>query len=604
MPGQSPVSPTAAKQSLPPLLQEPTPTSEASPAPTGAAAGVKPPAVKAAPDTNDPLTTAAPIGALSRAAFQDTLAELSAHARQAQTDSTSALRTLRIGAERRLGIEVKIEDPALRELFGHLLQVEELLLQVRQNGEALANGAEVLADGPPRPLPANPAAALVSGDGVRGGTPQPTGLMGAASLSDALAAVARSGASEAEVSDAASTVDQAAWITLSLSPNASEKGSARYSMVRRLIEEVFEPIESQLAEHERIRGLLREQQNWRRMLERCQWEVVALKKSGSVSAAIASAVAGGLKPLAGGGPSARKGSAEERLQAAMAKVKSLDEEVLAQLLDIRDRARQIIIRPWVALARIRADFFAALAATWAPVATAFGAAEDEKPALPTGTVVSSDPTSSNSVAPIVTAMVVGATELVVGTAEASPFIGKVVDVMSEGARNLVERVGLAPTTGVSPEEAAAAAAAAGLTDCSAASRAAASKEETAAAPAPAPATAVAAAAGDQDTAAAYAPAPATAVAAAAGDQDTAVSHASAPATAVSVAASEQDAPGPSFSGTAPGPVETANPFAEDVGSSPFADDDMIVSPSSVPHFGGSLPSADVGEPEPVSPSAP
>merc|ERR1711879_1030197 len=75
---------------------------------------------------------------------------------------------------------------------------------------------------------------------------------------------------------------------------------------------------------------------------------------------------GGLQPL---GSATRNDDADKRLQVALDKMAALDAEVLGRLLAIRRDARMIVGAPWVALARIRAEFFAGLAAHWGPVAT-------------------------------------------------------------------------------------------------------------------------------------------------------------------------------------------------------------------------------------------
>ena len=75
----------------------------------------------------------APITTLSRLAFKDALLELQVTARKTREASFEVLQRLFQSAERRLGVEVEIEDPAIRSLFQvHVLAVEELLQQARK----------------------------------------------------------------------------------------------------------------------------------------------------------------------------------------------------------------------------------------------------------------------------------------------------------------------------------------------------------------------------------------------------------------------------------------------------------------------------------------
>merc|ERR1719453_1421740 len=84
------------------------------------------------------VSTTGDLGALSKKAGHELFVEFSASAQNTRAASSAAWNWLRLGAEKRLGLEVSIEDPALRELFGHLLQVETLLGQVRDNADSLA----------------------------------------------------------------------------------------------------------------------------------------------------------------------------------------------------------------------------------------------------------------------------------------------------------------------------------------------------------------------------------------------------------------------------------------------------------------------------------
>eukprot|EP00439_Symbiodinium_sp_Y106_P068806 s525_g11.t1 len=80
---------------------------------------------------------AAPIVKLSRLALKDALLELEIVARKTRDASSAAVLQLFQSAEKRLGVEVDIPDPAQRNLFQiHVLAVEELLSQVRSQAMA------------------------------------------------------------------------------------------------------------------------------------------------------------------------------------------------------------------------------------------------------------------------------------------------------------------------------------------------------------------------------------------------------------------------------------------------------------------------------------
>eukprot|EP00439_Symbiodinium_sp_Y106_P031723 s3913_g3.t2 len=69
----------------------------------------------------------------------------------------------------------------------------------------------------------------------------------------------------------------------------------------------------------------------------------------------------------------RTDALQESLQEAHLKMAAIDTDVLAKLLDIKAEARSLVAKPGAALARIRCEFFAEMAASWATVATDLGA---------------------------------------------------------------------------------------------------------------------------------------------------------------------------------------------------------------------------------------
>merc|ERR1711879_874608 len=100
---------------------------------------------------------------------------------------------------------------------------------------------------------------------------------------------------------------------------------------------------------------------------------------------------GGLQPL---GSATRNDDADKRLQAALDKMAALDAEVLGRPLAIRRDARMIVGAPWVALARVRAEFFAGLAAHWGPIATELNLTPSHS-ALPTASPAAAAPAPLN-----------------------------------------------------------------------------------------------------------------------------------------------------------------------------------------------------------------
>ncbi|CAE8597693.1 unnamed protein product [Polarella glacialis] len=319
--------------------------------------------------------------------MQETLTDLAATARVTGAVSSSAIQRLRQGTEKRLGLEVSIEDPALRDLFGHLLQVEALLGQLRQQALALLDAANTLAEGPTSTWQAGLIKGSVSIRGASRGSLVGIGMATSSSSSGAkqgpeklaadLASFAEQVACEGVPSptgtlDAglAKKVGDLCWQTYSLSPNAGERGSTRYRLERRTSEEVTFTIDAQLEKHERLRNQIRSRQRWRDAVEQCQHEVVVLRKANR-SATSFMPVRTGQMVLRDS--ALRIEAWEEKLQQAQAKVSAIDSDILGELLELKANARAIVAKPFAAFARIRAEFFASLAVAWAPLAADLGA---------------------------------------------------------------------------------------------------------------------------------------------------------------------------------------------------------------------------------------
>ncbi|CAJ1367891.1 unnamed protein product, partial [Effrenium voratum] len=303
-------------------------------------------------------------GATSRAKLQETLAELAATSLTGA--ASAALRRLRQDAERKLGLEVKIEDPALRELFGHLLQVEQLLFQLRQQAVALQEATNAFAEGAGRLL-------RRAGGNSPAGSPTQEGP-GSGALATKLRELSELSGTPREDRlgpELDKAVASVTWQTLSRSPNAGEGGSARYRLEREL-NEVLQLVDGQLEQHEKLRQQIRERDCWKGAAEQCQQELAAARR-GPLGVQLASF---GASFFAGPTTAmARLDALQEQLQEAQAKMAALDTDVLAQLLEVKAEARSLVAKPWAALARIRCEFFASMAASWAPVATDLGASQ-------------------------------------------------------------------------------------------------------------------------------------------------------------------------------------------------------------------------------------
>eukprot|EP00930_Biecheleria_cincta_P076450 TRINITY_DN63675_c0_g1_i1.p1 TRINITY_DN63675_c0_g1~~TRINITY_DN63675_c0_g1_i1.p1 ORF type:complete len:507 (+),score=117.70 TRINITY_DN63675_c0_g1_i1:43-1563(+) len=358
---------------------------ESSVAASSTAAGLHHSAASAPADEPIPVSqvaqslTAAPIASLSRVALQETFAELAASARSTAAASSAAIRRLRNGAERSLGIEVSIEDPALRDLFGHILQVEALLDQLKQQAAAVCNGAALLAESQSK--------VAWSPCMEQAGKQEQTRRPASSSLSEKLATLSPELVLDGTGAELQRCLDEASWTTLSLSPNAGEQGSARYCLERRLQEEVLDHVEAQLRRHDDIRDRIRQRQCWQEQVAKCQVEILAIKKGVSSWSGMVANIGGnlasaaprtgqeeGLKLQGPGYAASRIEALDEELTQAQAKVSSIDAEVLAELLELQAEARGIVAKPWAAFARIRTEFFRGMASGWAPMATELGAA--------------------------------------------------------------------------------------------------------------------------------------------------------------------------------------------------------------------------------------
>jgi len=267
---------------------------------------------------------AAPIAELSRLALKDAVLELGAAARKNWDVSSAAVLQLWQVAEKRLGVEVDIEDPAIQGLFAlHVLAVEELCNRVRAQADATVAAIEAWSQ---PPLSASSAGlkvvAIASGAADRGGT------IGAE-------------LQEADEAMAASKV----------------------RLHSRLLSEVCSALDQRLERHEAVRGDVRNRKRWSLVAAAGRRDVAWLRKEGNSSRS-------GLCTLSlrQSGPLEE---AESRLKEASAKVAELDTAILMRLMELQESSVDDVRRPWAALIQLQADFYLAQQATWATLEEAF-----------------------------------------------------------------------------------------------------------------------------------------------------------------------------------------------------------------------------------------
>mmetsp|Transcript_32297 Transcript_32297/g.75861 ORF Transcript_32297/g.75861 Transcript_32297/m.75861 type:complete len:536 (-) Transcript_32297:165-1772(-) len=344
--------------------------------------------------------------AVAKTVAKQTVAELGHTARQTRDASAALFTWLRLDAERRLGFEMNVEDPAVLHLFECLLQVETLLQQALAQASALLEAAQHLAEANPASTSSVASAASGSaatqsvaaafkgflGGKVANATGSSSGSSNGsrATLARELADLAKrplssgqttSEARTASVSACLDSVDlikEAEWNTVQWSPNAGDGGSSRYRLERRLQEEVIEPVQRQLEANEELRQLLREQKTWKQTVQSSRREVVTVAKQERRSSEPSSAdvLATDVRSPPSGARSASETTAGQ-YKVAQLKTTELDQEILAKLLKAKEDAVRTVARPWAAVGQIRKDFFAELAGQWGPAVTVVGAPDEQ-----------------------------------------------------------------------------------------------------------------------------------------------------------------------------------------------------------------------------------
>lgn len=255
---------------------------------------------------------------LSKLALKDAMVELEATVRKQSDVYGSALLQIRQQAEKRLGVEVDIDDPALRGLFRlHVLAVEELCNRVRAHAEVTLESVEAWSQ---CPLGATAAGLrLLGGSDERGG--------------DAGEAIG------AELADA----DRAT-------------AEARARLASRIQAEVLGAMDERLREHARIREDVRERQRLQASAVAARRDLAWLRKS--------AVGASGLKALSGRPASGPIEEAEARSTESILRVAALDERLLERLTQLAADSVEAARRPWAALMQIQVEFFTSQQATY------------------------------------------------------------------------------------------------------------------------------------------------------------------------------------------------------------------------------------------------
>lgn len=264
-----------------------------------------------------------PISVLSRLSFKDAVLELQGAARKAGDVSAAGMLQMWQVAERRMGVEVDIEDPAMRGLFGlHVLAVEELCSRVRTHAETMLAVTDIWSQ------PTLDSAALdlrllsdaECGDGSALGTAV------AADLIDANRAVF----------------------------------DARARLMLRIQNEVCGPIDQREEIHNEVREAVRDRQRWNNFASSARKDVVWLRReSPNVSGFRQSQASSPLE------------EAEVRLREASAMVASIDSKLLEKLTTLSGQSVEAVRTPWAALVQIQSEFYLAQQALWHPLADSF-----------------------------------------------------------------------------------------------------------------------------------------------------------------------------------------------------------------------------------------
>eukprot|EP00927_Polykrikos_kofoidii_P066686 TRINITY_DN62243_c0_g1_i1.p1 TRINITY_DN62243_c0_g1~~TRINITY_DN62243_c0_g1_i1.p1 ORF type:complete len:340 (+),score=65.30 TRINITY_DN62243_c0_g1_i1:76-1095(+) len=270
----------------------------------------------------------APIHVLSKLALRDAVLELEATVRRTRDASSAAVLQLRNSAERQLGVEVEIEDPALRGLFAlHVVAVEELCARIRSQADAALAAVEAWGQ----------ASFAASAEGFR-----------------FLFEIDFGGGS-----------DIGATMTADLTASDRDAKAARERLCMRIRNEVHVPIDERLRVHARLRDALRDRRRTISAQAASRRDVAWLRKGNIAGAS-------GLRSLSGrqtGGTQLE--DAELRHANAMQQLSEADTHLLSSFSDLQEHSVDAVRGPWAALLQIQAEFFLAQQAIWVPLGDVF-----------------------------------------------------------------------------------------------------------------------------------------------------------------------------------------------------------------------------------------
>lgn len=260
----------------------------------------------------------APIAELSRSALKDAVLELGAGARKTWDASSAAVFQLWQVAEKRLGVEVDIEDPAIESIFAlHVLAVEDLCDRVRAQADATLAAVEVWN----QPQLSN------ASDGFK------------------------------FIATANGAADDGGNIGAQLQ-KADEAMAASKAILRsKLQSEVYSVLDQRLKHHDAVRENVRNRKRWRATAATARRDVVRFRKEGNPNRSE-------LRSLSSRQTDSLE-EAENRLKEANEKVAELDIAILTLLTELRESSVDDVRRPWAAVTQLQAGLYLAQQATWA-----------------------------------------------------------------------------------------------------------------------------------------------------------------------------------------------------------------------------------------------
>merc|ERR1712008_86891 len=250
--------------------------------------------------------------------------ELGVGAQKSWDVSSAAVLQLLQVTEKRLGVEVHIEDPAIESLFAlHVLAVEELCGRVRTQMDATLAAVK--------------------------GWSQPQLSASSAGLN--------------LVATASGAAERAGAIGAQLQEADDAMAASKVGFQSRLLSQVCKVLDQRLERHEAVRDNVRNRKRWSVAAAAARRDVVRLRKEGIPNHS-------GLRSLSLR-QTASLEEAESRLKEASEKVAELDTAILMLLMELKESSVDDVRRPWAALVQLQAEFYLAQQATWVTVEEAF-----------------------------------------------------------------------------------------------------------------------------------------------------------------------------------------------------------------------------------------